>query len=254
MNKEKTFFVGYLNLPKRYITFLKIFVPTIFLGMLLLSYLLASYENTPNKGKGWDATGKTAITIEAWLLTKPYVLARFKYQSTIRTAILTAMNKTGIKNRVKGLHNRWVKLKGIMTQHKGRFVFSVLDADNAIQILKTKPNVPKVFLKKELGFKNLQGEVIDPKCYVGAMKPGEGKTHKACATLCIKGGIPPALLVKDQLFRERFYLFLDKKGQPVLDVILPFIGDQVQVQGEVQRWGDMWFYKIKKESIKRINL
>ena len=36
----------------------------------------------------------------------------------------------------------------------------------------------------------LKGEIIDPKCYLGAMKPGGGKTHKACAMRCIAGGIP----------------------------------------------------------------
>ena len=28
----------------------------------------------------------------------------------------------------------------------------------------------------------------------GAMKPGDGKTHKGCAALCLRGGIPPALM------------------------------------------------------------
>lgn len=258
MNKEKTFFVGYLNLPKRYIKFLKFFLPISFLGMLLLSYTLAVYEKAPNKGIGWDPTGKTSVSIEARIFTKPYVLARFKYKNVSKTAILTAMNKTGIKHRVKGLHNKLVKLTGIMTQYKGRFVFNILDSKDAIKILKTQSNIFKNFLKKDLGFKTLTGEVIDPKCYVGAMKPGEGKTHKACATLCIKGGIPPVLLVKDQyassIFEERFYLLLDEKGNPVLDTILPFIGDQVKLQGRVFKWGDIWFYKMKKHSIKRINL
>ncbi|MBE8163098.1 MAG: hypothetical protein HAW63_03840 [Bdellovibrionaceae bacterium] len=254
MNKEQTFFVGYLALPKKYSRFLKLFLPFLFVALLVLSYVLSSYKNAPNKGKGWDPTGKTAITVKAWLLTKPYVLARFKHQSKVYTAILTAMDKRGIKNRVKGLHNQWVKLTGIMTHYEGRFVFNILDGKEAIVALKTKPTISKTIFKKSFGLKTLQGEVIDPKCYVGAMKPGLGKTHKACATLCIKGGIPPALLVQDQLFKERFYLLLDENGQAVLESILPFVGDQVQLQGEVQRWGDLWFYKMKKNSIKRINL
>ena len=45
-----------------------------------------------------------------------------------------------------------------------------------------------------LGVATLRGEIVDSKCYLGAMKPGDQKTHKACATLCIRGGIPPVLV------------------------------------------------------------
>lgn len=254
MSKEKDFFVGYLKLPKRHIKFLKIFLPILFLAIILLSFVLVNYQVRPNKSKGWDPTGKTAINIKARLLTKPYALARFKYKSKIYTAILTSMTKSGVTKRLKGLHNKWVNLKGVMTRYNGRFVFSILDSKNAIYVLKSKADIAKIFFKKNWGFTELKGEIIDPKCYVSAMKPGEGKTHKACATLCIKGGIPPVLLVKNFLFAERFYLLLDSNGNAVLDSIIKFVGDQVTAKGSVEQWGDLWFFKLKNKSIKKINL
>lgn len=42
----------------------------------------------------------------------------------------------------------------------------------------------------------LDGELVDSKCYLGTMKPGDGKTHKSCAILCLRGGIPPLFVSK----------------------------------------------------------
>jgi hypothetical protein len=44
----------------------------------------------------------------------------------------------------------------------------------------------------------VRGEIVDSKCFLGVMVPGSGKTHKDCASLCLRGGIPPALYVRDQ--------------------------------------------------------
>lgn len=253
MNNKDTFFVGYLVLPKNTTYFLKIFLPILFLSIVMMGFLLARYQNAANKGEGWDPTGKTAISIKAFVLTKPYALAQFQYQSKTRTAILTSMTKSGVQKRLQGFNNQWLQLKGIMTKHNNHFVFSLLDDKNAITVLKTQANTAKVMFKKNKNIKTLEGEIIDPKCYVGAMKPGEGKTHKACATLCIKGGIPPVLLVKNFLFTEKFYLLLDKHGEPVLDIIVPFIGDLVKAKGSLEQWGDLWFFRLQDNSIKRLN-
>ena len=49
---------------------------------------------------------------------------------------------------------------------------------------------------RAIGEVTLVGEVVDPKCWLGDMKPGDGKAHAACARLCMEGGIPPMLRVR----------------------------------------------------------
>lgn len=44
---------------------------------------------------------------------------------------------------------------------------------------------------------SFEGELIDTKCYLGVMKPGNGKVHRGCASLCLRGGVPPALTVRN---------------------------------------------------------
>lgn len=41
----------------------------------------------------------------------------------------------------------------------------------------------------------LEGELIDTKCFLGVMNPGRGKIHRGCASLCLRGGVPPGLAV-----------------------------------------------------------
>ena len=50
---------------------------------------------------------------------------------------------------------------------------------------------------------DVKGEIVDPKCFFGVMKPGEGKPHKDCAIRCILGGIPPVLKVTDESWQSK---------------------------------------------------
>jgi hypothetical protein len=70
----------------------------------------------------------------------------------------------------------------------------------------------------------LKGEIIDPKCYLGAMKPGGGKTHKA-RHACISGGVPPMLVTRDASKQETFYLLTTAEGGLAGELVLPFVGD-----------------------------
>lgn len=255
MNKKNTFYVGYLPLPNRQQRFLIIFVPLVLIGVVVLGFLIASGQKSPGTGKGWDPTGKSAITLRARIFTQPYGLIRFKQAGYIQTAILTSMTKSGVQGRIKNLNNQLVELTGVMTHKGSRSVFSILDNTKAIRPLSFKGGEGQLGFAPiiTLGKKTLRGEIIDPKCYIGAMKPGGGKTHKACAALCLKGGIPPMFVVRDKFLQEQFYLLLTEDGKPILNTILPFVGDPVEVTGEVQQWGDLLVYKVLSKNIKRLN-
>ena len=49
----------------------------------------------------------------------------------------------------------------------------------------------------DLGPVTLRGEIVDSKCYLGVMNPGNGKVHRDCAVRCISGGAPPAFIARD---------------------------------------------------------
>jgi hypothetical protein len=50
------------------------------------------------------------------------------------------------------------------------------------------------------GEQTLTGEVVDVFCYLSHGKDGLGKGHAECARKCIKGGLPVAIKVGEQLY------------------------------------------------------
>src|SRR5438309_832251 len=49
-----------------------------------------------------------------------------------------------------------------------------------------------------LGKQTLVGEIVDSKCFLGVMNPGQLTPHRACAIRCISGGVPPMLFVRQK--------------------------------------------------------
>ena len=82
------------------------------------------------------------------------------------------------------------------------------------------------------------GEIVDTKCYLGAMKPGRGKPHRDCASLCIRGGIPAALLVRTENGERRLVHLVNLAGQPLGQELLEWVGQPVEVTGQLRRHDD----------------
>jgi len=81
--------------------------------------------------------------------------------------------------------------------------------------------------------------IMDSKCFFGVIRPARGKTHKACASLCIRGGIPTSFWARSSDGRESVILMTDAQGDPMPDDILPMVADPVAVEGEIVRVGDL---------------
>ncbi len=99
----------------------------------------------------------------------------------------------------------------------------------------------------------LQGEIVDSKCHLGVMKPGRRKPHRACATLCIRGGIPAMLRTDGPSHARGYVLFLDRKPFPD-QALLDRVAEPVAVEGTVQRRGDLHFLRIHdKDAVQRLH-
>lgn len=90
----------------------------------------------------------------------------------------------------------------------------------------------------------LIGEIVDTKCYLGAMKPGRGKPHRDCASLCIRGGIPAALLVRTMNGERQLVHLLHASGRPAGQEVLDWVGHPVEITGLLRREDDRLFLTI----------
>jgi hypothetical protein len=71
------------------------------------------------------------------------------------------------------------------------------------------------------------------------MNPGNGKVHRSCAARCISGGIPPAFVVRDASGATQSLLLIGPQGRPLHDRIPDFVGEPIQITGQLSRADDI---------------
>ncbi|MEM1249562.1 MAG: hypothetical protein AAGK22_24515 [Acidobacteriota bacterium] len=101
----------------------------------------------------------------------------------------------------------------------------------------------------DLAERVLDGEIVDSKCFLGVMKPGRGKLHRACASLCIRGGVPPALFVQED--EPRLYLLVESEGTLEPTDWLDVVGEPVSVRGRTFERGGQWFVETTRSAVVR---
>jgi hypothetical protein len=103
-----------------------------------------------------------------------------------------------------------------------------------------------------LGQQTLVGEIVDSKCFLGVMNPGQLTPHRGCAIRCISGGIPPVLLVRQSDGTALYYLLVSRAGKPVNKEILDMVAEPIQITGEVVRQGDLLILRADPASYRRV--
>jgi len=98
----------------------------------------------------------------------------------------------------------------------------------------------------------LRGEIVDSKCFLGVMVPGSGKTHKECAALCLRGGIPPALFVQDRSGASSLLLVTGPSGEAVTDAARQVAGEAIELTGTMARTGGWLVVRTDPSTWRRI--
>ncbi len=81
----------------------------------------------------------------------------------------------------------------------------------------------------------LVGEIVDAKCFLGVMNPGEGTVHRDCARMCLRGGLPPMLLVRGARGEEALVLLVSASGEAIGRELADIAGQPVEVRGRLRR-------------------
>ena len=95
----------------------------------------------------------------------------------------------------------------------------------------------------------LVGEIVDLKCYTGAMNPGRFKPHRACAALCISGGIPPVLVVETTDGPILTFLLVGPGGEMINQAVLPHLARAVRINGRVRVENGLWILSANPADI-----
>lgn len=252
-------YVGYLPLPRRHKRFLKIVLPMATVAVAACAALMARGQRDPGTGT-WRYGEYREVA--GLLVSDPYPILLTADSTTpfgIRSFLLVGTTKFGADQRVAPFLGRDVVATATLLERQGRSMLELTAADGAIRLLDTAPAgsapaipIPPPPAESSRQVVRLQGEIIDPKCYLGAMKPGDGATHRACARLCLLGGIPPMFVTRTPDGRETFYLLTDPDGARVSTDLLQFVGDPVEITGEFERRADLLVIRLDPSSVTRL--
>jgi len=111
---------------------------------------------------------------------------------------------------------------------------------------------PSEFLNdaQEFAEMNLTGEIVDTKCFLGVMNPGEGKVHRDCAARCLSGGIPPALITTSLDGSPRLVMLLGENGRPLSrESFLQRVGQPVALRGTVLKSQGLFYVRTSAARI-----
>lgn len=102
-----------------------------------------------------------------------------------------------------------------------------------------------------LGRQTLVGEIVDSKCFLGVMNPGQLTPHRACAIRCISGGIPPILVVRQKNGPPAYLLLVSADGKPVNQQVLRWVAEPVEITGELERQGALLILRADPATYRR---
>lgn len=215
---------------------------------------LAALQNGPGAGQ-WNPGA-----IEDWLgvvSADPYPLLRYREAGgAARTALLFCETKCGVRQRLTALSPGISRVRGSLLsrgRHRAIAVTSGADWISAVEEQRDEELLERP-LPRALGQALLQGEVLDTKCWFGAMRPGAGKPHKACASLCIRHGVPPSMRVRGADGRDRSLLLTDANGAGIVpdEDFLALVADPVEVEGQLVAIGDIVTFQVEPNDIRRL--
>lgn len=184
---------------------------------------------------------------------EPYGMLRTRdLDGTERTALLACQRKCGVSAKIGALAGKPVVVKGSLIQRNAHAMIAVIDGLDWIREDPEGSIDGLAFPDPEpLMQVTLSGEIMDTKCWFGAMRPARGKIHKSCASLCIRGGLPPAFYVRD-LQDQTALLVMTSGGYGHNTDLLPYVAEPVSITGQVQRFGDLFLLDAPVSAIKRL--
>lgn len=247
---EEEFFVGYLDTPprtKRFALGTGVFVIALALGMASAA---AFFQRSP--GEALERSTRGELT-GLWL-QQPYPHLRYVDEETgqLRHALTARGWKAGLGDSYEELDDQMVTVGGQLFRrtHGGLLVvFQAPEASDAAPSSEDEARLRSV--ASDVGATvDLTGEIVDSKCFYGQMRPGDGRAHRACAQLCVRGGIAPVFVTRTREGQETHYWLTTETGGPAQNEALEYMAEPVRIHGEVERRGELAI--LRASSITRL--
>jgi hypothetical protein len=264
MKQNNDFYIGWMdNAPASYSRHIRKVI-ILLASLVLIAALILSVQQRKFSTASFEFGQLTEITGTYEQTPVPAVKVKTDQDvfgnSTYLTIPLVGYGKFGAEGIIASLekeHNtllngKQVVLKGTLLYSDGKTLLQVDKNDNPLLSF-NQPVLKMQTTKQYLGFVELKGEIIDPKCYFGVMKPGHGKPHRDCAIRCIEGGMDPVFYVRNDKGEANYYLILGADGRKINEQLKDYIAEPVSLKAKAVQVDD-WtvLYLDGNKSIKRL--
>jgi len=158
------------------------------------------------------------------------------------------------KEKAVVLDKKEIILRGTLLYNDGKTILQIDKNDSpvvSIGATASKEILPQL---EDLGIRKVRGEIVDPKCYFGVMKPGEGKPHRDCAIRCILGGIPPVFHVQNKNGENNYYLIVGPHDEKMNEAVQDYVAEPTEINARLVKYDDWIVMFVQdKEPIRRIS-
>lgn len=251
-DKHAPFFVGYLPIPgnlRRFLILASALVVAIFVATGLL--MGSTQDAPPASGFRFDYGRQTVTGV---MELTPYPLLRVTEGNDLikpgKTLMLTGAGKFGVDARAMGLEGKLTTVSGIILQ---RGTIDMMQLRGGRQGLSVAEGDAPQMETEQLGRWKVAGEICDGKCLNGAMRPGRGLAHKACANLCLIGDVPPVFVSTQPIEGSDFMLITGPDGTRLPKEAYDHIGQFVSLEGDLERRGDMLVLRMDATTLELID-
>ncbi|MEX0317468.1 MAG: hypothetical protein AB3N21_05940 [Ruegeria sp.] len=249
MKQDKTpFFVGYLNPPKKLRPFLMAAGLFVVSFLTVAGLLLGASQDDPGNGAFRFDYGRQTVTGVVEMLPYPilHVTEGNDRIEAGHTLMLAAPGKRGVVALASPFEGQRVTASGVVLE---RGSLDMMQLRGGGQGLKTAEGTAVPPPVEPLGRWRLAGEICDGKCLAGAMRPGRGLAHKACANLCLIGDIPPIFVSSQPVEGSEYLMVVDQDGGPLPEAAYDYVANFISLEGDVERHGDLLVLRMDADTI-----
>jgi len=160
--------------------------------------------------------------------------------------LLVAPGKHGADDLVAAFAGKLVRLEGQLIYREGGTMVEI--EPGSISPLDTAP--ANQLTTRDLGLVMVSGQIVDSKCYLGVMNPGNGKVHRDCASRCLSGGIPPIFVTSNG---EDQFLLVGRDGRAIgRDALREFVAEPITIRGELLQRGESRLLRIDASALRHM--
>lgn len=233
---NKPFFVGYLAIPDPLRRFLAVTSLVLVAGFIAFSLAIGGTQDDPGNAAFRFDYGRQTVTGVVSLT--PYPLLHVTQGNDLiepgDTLMLAGAGKSGVEPRAIPLEGQLATVTGVVLERGTIDMLQLIGGERGLSAAEGDADPVIIEL---LGRWKLAGEICDGKCLNGAMRPGRGIAHKACAALCLLGDVPPVFVTTQPVDGSEFMLITGPDGAPLPDEAYDFIGQFITLEGELERHG-----------------